>query len=275
MSQSSIVKPGASGKSTTVWLRCLQAKEDARLRLFCFPFAGGGGAAYRGWAAQLPGTVEVWTAQLPGRESRLAETPFTDMKSLVAAMAPALLPSLNLPFAFFGHSMGTLVSFELTRFLRRHYGLQPLHLLVSGHRAPHLPDPDPHIHALPDELFFQEVMRFNGTPPELFANEELARIFMPILRADLSVCENYVYAHEDPLHVPITVFGGSEDDGASLQELEAWCELTTEVCTVHQFPGDHFYLRAERDALLEKLNSILKRHVNTLRLKESGAIFDS
>lgn len=258
----------------SAWLRCVRPKEDALLRLLCFPYAGGGGASYRAWSKHLPETVEVWTVQLPGRESRLVEAPFTELPAMVAALTPALLSWLDVPFVFFGHSMGALVSFELTRYLRRHAGLQPLHLLVSGRRAPHLPDPRPPIHALPEKLFREEILRFNGTPPEVFADEELAHIFLPTLRADLSVCETYSYLPEDALNVPITAFGGMQDAGVELKHLEAWSEMTGASFAVHQFPGDHFYLRAAQDALLGKIHSLLKRQVNTLRLKESGMIFE-
>lgn len=253
----------------------MQEKDDAILRLFCFPFAGGGASAYRAWGARLPATVEVCAVQLPGRENRIADPPFKHLETLLAATATALLPYLDKPFVFFGHSMGALISFELTRLLRRRYGLQPLHLLVSGRRAPRLPDPRPSIHDLPDALFKEEIIRLDGTAPEIFAAEELARIFMPLLRADLSICENYVYADEAPLNLPITVFGGTHDTGARPDHLEAWRESTTQDCAVHLFPGGHFYLRAEQDALLEKINSILKRIVNTLRLKDSAVIFNS
>jgi medium-chain acyl-[acyl-carrier-protein] hydrolase len=212
--------------------------------------------------------------QLPGRESRLAETPFTEVGAMLAAMTPPLLPALDLPFVFFGHSMGALVSFELTRHLRRCFGLQPSRLMVSAHCAPHLPDTRPPIYALPDKLFKEEVLKFMGTPPELFADEELTRIILPLLRADLTVCETYRYEDEDPLSMPIAVFGGTQDDGVEPDQLEAWCELTTAPCSTHTFDGGHFYLRESQPALLEKMSSLLTRTANTLRLKGSGMIFE-
>jgi medium-chain acyl-[acyl-carrier-protein] hydrolase len=256
------------------WLRCLRPREEALLRLFCFPYAGGGSAAYRAWPALVPESVEVWAVQLPGREARLAEAPFTELRAMLAAMTPPLLPALDLPFVFFGHSMGALISFELTRHLRRHVGLRPEHLLVSARRAPQLPAARAPIHALPEQLFKEEILQFTGTPPEVFADEELARIFLPLLRADIALCETYEYEEEDALSVPITAFGGTRDEGVESRHLEAWCELTTAPCAVHLFEGGHFYLREAQSALLKKVSSLLTRTANALRLRGSGMIFE-
>ncbi|HZI20589.1 MAG TPA: alpha/beta fold hydrolase [Pyrinomonadaceae bacterium] len=256
------------------WLRCLRPREEALLRLFCFPYAGGGGAAYRAWPARLPEAVEVWTVQLPGREERLAEAPFTELRALLAALTPSLLPALDLPFVFFGHSMGALISFELTRHLRRHAGLRPSHLLVSARRAPHLPAARAPIHALPEKLFKEEILRLTGTPPVVFADEELARIFLPLLRADIALCETYEYEEEDALCVPVAAFGGTRDEGVEPRHLEAWCELTTAPCSVHLFEGGHFYLREAQAPLLEKVSSLLARTANAVRLRGSGMIFE-
>jgi surfactin synthase thioesterase subunit/phosphopantetheinyl transferase len=108
----------------------------ARLRLFCFPFAGKGASVFRGWQDQLPPWAEVWPVQYPGRETRFKERPFGRLETLVRALCAELVPALDRPFAFFGHSMGALVAFEAARLLRREYGLAPVHLFVSGQGAP-------------------------------------------------------------------------------------------------------------------------------------------
>jgi medium-chain acyl-[acyl-carrier-protein] hydrolase len=114
------------------WVTCSRPKPQATLRLFCFHYAGGGAAIFRTWSDSLPSSVEVCAIELPGRGMRLKEPPFTQLEPLVQHLASALFPYLDKPFAFFGHSMGGLVSFELTRLLRREYGVSPVHLFVSG-----------------------------------------------------------------------------------------------------------------------------------------------
>jgi medium-chain acyl-[acyl-carrier-protein] hydrolase len=146
-----------------------------------------------------------------------------------------------------------LVSFELARQLRREYNLSPVHLFVSARRAPQIPSPKPPIHALPDTEFIEELRRFNGTPDSVLQNTELMELLMPILRADFAMLETYVYAQEPPLECPITVFGGLEDEEASLEELKAWRSHTIASYNLQMFRGDHFFIQSEQPLLLQTL----------------------
>jgi medium-chain acyl-[acyl-carrier-protein] hydrolase len=134
------------------------------LRLFCFPYAGGGSSIFRTWAASLPSYVEVYAANLPGRGARIAEPPFTHISTMVESIADDLRPHLGKPFAFFGHSMGAIIGFELARLLRREDSPGPLHLFVSGHPAPQLPVDFRRTYDLPEQELIEELRRLNGTP---------------------------------------------------------------------------------------------------------------
>lgn len=182
------------------------------------------------------------------------EPPFTRLEPLIQALAHALLPSLTKPFAFFGHSMGGLVSFELVRILRKEYDLSPVHLFVSGHRAPQVPDPDPPIHALPEAAFLEELRRLNGTPEAVLQNAELMQLLLPTLRADFAVIETYIYAPDPPLDCPITAFGGLQDQEASCDDLEAWREQTNAAFSLQMLRGDHFFLHSAQPLLLQFLS---------------------
>lgn len=186
------------------------------------------------------------------------ESPFTHLEPVVKNLASALLPYLDKPFAFFGHSMGALISFELTRLLRRDDQLSPVHLFISGRRAPQLPDSDSPIHDLPESAFLEELRHLNGTPPEVLENAELMQLFLPMLRADFSVVETYAYTPEPPLNCPITVFGGLQDSKASCDELEAWREQTKASFVLQMFPGDHFFLHSAQPLLLQSLSQKLQ-----------------
>ncbi|BAZ11497.1 putative thioesterase [Calothrix sp. NIES-4071] len=131
------------------------------------------------------------------------------------AIAPAFLSYLDKPFAFFGHSMGGLVSFELARLLRNEYRIHPAHLFISGRRAPQIPDTKPPIHDLPELAFKEELRHLGGTPSSVLDNPELMQLLIPMLRADFAVLETYVYKHEQPLDCLITVFGGLQDTEVS------------------------------------------------------------
>jgi medium-chain acyl-[acyl-carrier-protein] hydrolase len=242
------------------WLTIPKPNPNAELRLFCFPYAGGGALTFRSWAfSEIIPKIEICPIELPGRGMRMKERPFTQMSSLVQAIAPSLLPYLDKPFALFGHSMGGLLSFELARLLRRDYGCSPAHLFVSGRRAPQVPAPDPSIHTLPNSEFLAELRRLNGTPEEVLQNEELMQLLLPTLRADFAVLETYVYTPQSPLNCPITVFGGLQDPEVCCETLEAWREQTRAVFSLQMFPGDHFFLHTAQSLLLQSLNQVLPR----------------
>lgn len=232
------------------WVSAPQPLAHARIRLFCFPYAGGSSLIYRKWPAELQQEVEVYLLQLPGRGSRLQEPAFTNLDALVHAIGESILPYLNKPFAFFGHSMGALISFELARYLRRAGAPTPSQLFLSGRTAPQVPDGDPPTYDLPEEEFFEELRRLNGTPPEVLEHPELMRLMTPLLRADFSVCQTYDYRVEPPLSCPITVFGGLKDQETPKENLEAWREHTTAEFKLRMLPGDHFFLNTNQSQLL-------------------------
>ncbi len=248
----------ASQPATGRWLVYRTANSSARLRLFCFPYAGGSAVVFRNWQRSLPASIEVCPVQLPGRGGRTMEPPFTSLNDMVAAVAEGLRPFLDKPFAFFGHSMGSILSFELARYLRKHYSLQPRHLFLSGRRAPQLPDADPPTYGLPDAEFLEELRRLNGTPQEVLDHPELMALMMPVLRADFAVCQTYEYVPGTPLDSGITVFGGLEDK-AERADLESWREHTTSQFATLMFPGDHFFLHKAEPQMLEVMKLQLSK----------------
>lgn len=209
---------------------------------------------FRSWSNSLPPTVEVCPVELPGRGARLKVPPFTRLSPLVQAIAHAILPHLDKPFAFFGHSMGALISFELTRLLRRDYSRSPVHLFVSASRAPQVPDPDPPIHALPEPEFLEELRHLNGTPKEVLENTELMQLLLPVLRADFAVIETYVYDPEPAQDFPITAFGGLQDNEVSCDALKAWREQTSASFSLQMLPGNHFFIQSAQPLLLRLLS---------------------
>jgi surfactin synthase thioesterase subunit len=243
--------------TSNAWLLLPEPNPQARLRLFCFPYAGGTAQVFRGWPAKLPRTVETLAVQPPGRGARMKEAPFTSMTALVEAAAEALLPQLDRPFAFFGHSLGARVGFELSRLLRRQGGPHPLALFISGANAPQLPPTEEPIHELPDDELIEALRDLKGTPAEVLDNAELMQFMLPLLRADFKVNESYAYGDEPPLDCPIMAFGGSEDDQVSRERLEAWREQTSALFTLRMLPGDHFFLHSSQELLLRELSQRL------------------
>ncbi len=252
--------------SNNSWIICPRPNPQARLRLFCFPYAGGGASSFRSWPDDLPANIEVSPVQLPGRENRIGESLFTQLSPLIQTLAQVLRPYIDIPFAFFGHSLGALISFELVRQLRWQKSPMPMHLFISGRYAPQIPNPNPPIYQLPDILFAEELRWYNGTPEVVLQNPELMELFLPILRADFTINETYVYAPESPLSCPISTFGGLQDKEVSRSDLAAWREQTNGTFSLCMFPGDHFFLQKERYALLQAISDSLHRIIKGQRL---------
>lgn len=241
------------------WLPYFKTKTQAGVRLFCLPYAGGGAHTFRQWITALPPFIEVCPIQLPGRGNRLKDPPFTKLPPLVKAISEAIRPYLDKPFAFFGHSMGAVVGFELSRQLRRAYSLQPVHLFISGSCAPQQLNEERPFYHLPEPDFLKAVRRFNGMPEEIFEESELLQLILPALRADFSVCQTYIYVPEAPLGCPITAFGGSQDHGVSQSCLKAWRSQTKSAFSVKIVPGDHFFINTAQQDLLRVISLKLQQ----------------
>lgn len=232
------------------WIVTRPGSGAARMRLFCFPYAGGGASIFRRWTT--PPDVEICAVQLPGREDRFTEPPSRAVTDLIPQLAEALQPFLDRPYAFFGHSMGAIIAFELASQLAREHRA-PAHLFVSGRRAPHLPARKPPLHTLPDAEFERELGALNGTPRAVLDDRELMALMAPILRADFTLCETYGLRAREPIDVPIDVFGGTADPETTPSELEGWREHTRVFGGVRLFPGDHFYLQDHAPALVDAM----------------------
>jgi len=249
----------APAKPKNPWIQCARPNPDAKFRLFCFPYAGGGSLIFYHWSNALPADIEVCALQPPGREQRVSEAPIDRFEPLLDALEAALVDYLDRPFAFFGHSLGAFMSFELARRLRARNVTGLRHLFVSACRAPQLPDRDSPVHHLPKDELIAELRRYNGTPQVLLENAELMEFLLPLLRADFALFETYRYLADEPLTCPITAFGGLNDRKATEAEIEQWRAMTVNRFEMQLFPGDHFYLNTQREELLRVITATLEQ----------------
>lgn len=237
------------------WLVRSEPCEHPTLRLYCFHHAGGTAAEFTRWSRYLPDTVDVCAVQLPGRGGRIAERPHTRMHPLVEELVGQL--HVDVPFVFFGHSFGALVAFELALALRTAGSALPRHLFLSARPAPGLVVDAGSLHDLPDDEFVDVVhRRHGGVPAELRENAELRAVVLPYFRADYEVTETYQSTEHEPLAVPVTVLGGTDDE-IGIEALEAWQEHVSGQFALRMFPGDHFYLRPHRTAVLDLVRAVV------------------
>jgi medium-chain acyl-[acyl-carrier-protein] hydrolase len=223
-----------------------------KIRLFCFPYSGGAASAYRDWQRSLPAEFDVRPVQLPGRENRLLEDPISDLDKLLESLATSLRPALIAPFAFFGHSMGAVISWELARLLRHCYGVTPVHMFVSG--CPALPYVDRRDHAdLPDAELTAHLRALGGTPEEVLRDSEMMELLLPSIRADFTLLSNYKYQPGELLDCPVTVLAGDRDLSCPIEYLYEWSKLTSADCHVRILSGGHFFLHEVQDDLLSEI----------------------
>lgn len=249
---------------TNVWMQVFERRESASLRLFCFPFAGGGAQSFRSWLAQLPSSVELCAAQLPGREMRLRETPFSDARALVRAMLPELMTQTDKPFVLYGHSMGALIAYETARLMQEEHAVSPVRLIVSGRVAPHFALARPPINKLPQDELIAGLKQLNGTPREILEDNDLISLIGPMLRADLAMHEEYVHEPGPRLACDILAFGGLCDTEAGRAGLNAWQEMTAGPLTLRMLPGDHFFIQTAQSLFLRMLSIELNRLIGGL-----------
>ena len=245
-------------KRTASWLSCPIPREAATVSLVCFPFAGAGIAAFAAWARMLDPRIELHIASLPGRDRRIREPHETRQSVVVGALSEAVSQLADRPLLLMGHSLGALIAFEVARSLRAAGGPQPKHLVISGRRGPRIPDHRPPISNLPDDAFVSAMSsRYGGIPKILLQEPELLARFLPSLKADMTLYEQYQYRPEPPLAVPISAWCGQSDPGVSPEALEAWQQETTADFSMRWFSGEHFYLQPRRAEVLRALADLI------------------
>ncbi|ABC33616.1 predicted thioesterase involved in non-ribosomal peptide biosynthesis [Hahella chejuensis KCTC 2396] len=227
------------------------------IRLFCFPYAGGSPNAFRSWVKRFPDDMDVVVVRLPGRENRISEAPFSEWPPLVESVLQAIVPYLNQPFAFFGHSFGGRVIFELTRRLQSYGGPLPEHVFISGCRCPHLSSHQPFIHQLPMEGLIERIRQMNGAPEAALQDQQLMALMEPMLRADFKLSECWSGDKSQTLRVPITALSGQDDPIDASARMQEWEDYTSGGFQLRTFPGDHFFIRSSEQEVTAFISQTL------------------
>jgi medium-chain acyl-[acyl-carrier-protein] hydrolase len=238
---------------TTPWQVVYNRNARAALRLFCFHYAGGSASAFRNWTAQLPSSIELVAVQLPGREGRFDEPFITHFDELIETLTHVLMPALNMPYAVFGHSLGTLVGFEWLRQLKKRGLRQPGIFFASGRRAPQFPNREPPISHLPEAEFVRELLKKYGDHlGSVLERDDFRQAFVPQLRADFLLSETYRYRRGVKLECPVVAYAGEQETDITELELTGWGEHTTGRFNALRFPGAHFFIHSQEVRLLQE-----------------------
>lgn len=231
---------------------------EAKQRLFCFHFAGGSAQIFRKWGVALEKHAEVQAVQLPGRANRFGEKPFTRVEEIVSGLLPALAMLLDKPFAFFGHSLGAIIAFELSRKLKAENLKLPSGLYLASRVAPEI-KPPAKIATLPDDDFLNALTaRYGNAPGSALMNDpELRAMYLPSLRADMQVFESYEYHGQEHFDFPIATLRGKADIAISAEAMDGWKKIAPDRYEYHEFSGGHFFWQDDDTELLSFLKSSL------------------
>ncbi|MER5177940.1 alpha/beta fold hydrolase [Streptomyces sp. NPDC002896] len=242
----------------------------ARVRLVCFPYAGGGASAYARWQRGLTdrgAAVDVLPIRLPGREGRAGEPRITELAALTAELDESLSEVLDRPHLLYGHSMGALIAYELIRRRQQRGARLPRAALLAAYRAPHLPPPrigttvagDVDGGGNTDAELAQALADLGGLPPLLLDHPEWLRALLPVVRDDLALCAGPV-SRPVPVPVPLHLFAGRDDELAGEAEVGAWRRYGARGCELRTVPGGHFFLRTHEEALLDEVARVVRRY---------------
>ncbi len=238
------------------------------MRLFCFPHAGGTADLFTRWIKIIDPAIDLVFVQYPGRASRFREPPIVSMQSMVSRLAEALAPMFDRPFAFFGHSMGALIAFELARSIdARGAGLE--RLFLSACPAPQRVKPLRHAQSMTDQEVTDLLTSMGGTPPAVLENAELLRLVIPFVRSDFELVDSYPYRPGPRLKIPFSLCFGSSDPETDPVDTGLWGELTEAECVKRIFEGDHFFINTEASGIAGWISAALLPQTATTLCKES------
>lgn len=251
-----------NNKTTGEWLVFYKNKPQAEAYLFCFPYAGGGPHLFKDWNDNLDKRIQTVAIHLPGRGTRLNEKPSTSISHIAQTMVEQLLPYLNKPFAFFGHSMGGLIMYEVTLQLQQRGLPLPTHLYPSGIVAPHLYS-IPNYHELNDHDFMALLKKIDfKSTKAILDNEDMRNVILPITRSDLALAARYPqeFGGQHRLNIPIVAFGGAEDSFAEMVGINSWTDYTSREFEILMYPGNHYFIETEMHNILSAINKNFFTH---------------
>lgn len=234
----------------------MKIKEVRRplVQIYCFPHAGGGASSFSFWSKSCPDCIEISALQLPGHENRILEALSSSWVEITSSITESIMTDAKVPYVFFGHSMGTILAYEVARRIRGTGKQEPIGLFLSGRNAPTVESNLKKISDLPDAQFYYELVnRYGAEHAKSLLYPEIREVYLPILRNDLKLVESYNHDVTTPLNMPFFIYYGKDDKLTTLDKLCEWRYLTAGKFSKREFEGDHFYYQNNREELLKNL----------------------
>lgn len=236
----------------------------SNLKLLCLPYAGGTANIYLPWKRYLNSSIQLIPLELKGRGKRIFEPFYINFQEAVEDVYSIIRSEVdNSRYALYGHSMGSVLVYEVLKKIRENHLPSPINVFFSGRYPPHI-EKNYNLHALSDQEFRKVVMGYGGTPREVFDEKELLDLFVPIIRADFKMLEQREHVPDDNRYdFDITVFGGTKDSIVHLEELAQWRKYTHKNCAIYTFNGGHFFINELTEEVVNIVNQILCSYSDT------------
>ncbi|MEK3791128.1 alpha/beta fold hydrolase [Paenibacillus sp. FSL R7-0204] len=216
---------------------------QATCRIFCLPYAGGMAEIYYPWLNVLPEEFELVAVQYPGHVPGTGDELYTCLNSLAEEIANEISAFSDKKYIIFGHSMGALIAYEVTKRLAGKKVRQPEHLFIAARTPPNLPVVAPMIHKMSDSEIIQIARAFNALPEEVLQNEDILQMIIPTLKADFEMIGTWKHDHNaPPLNVPLCAFTGMFDSLGVPEQMKEWSNYTSNSFRMITMPEKHYFI---------------------------------
>lgn len=252
------------------WIVQFDQKENAKINLICFHYAGGSASFFAKWNEFVGPNIQLIAVQLPGRRARLHEKPLRRISEIVSAFDQAVKPFLNKPFAVIGYSLGSVLAFEWIRLLQDRQGLAPIFFFPMACSAPQISLGYPKIHQMVDKEFLEMMGQlFGAIPNSVLSDPDMIAAMLPGMKADIEVLETYRFQENRKLNVPILAIGGDMDPATTSAGLAAWQEHTEVRFEMREYQGDHFFVNGHEKEIVSFITSFLSNPLSSSSARET------
>lgn len=227
------------------------------MKLFSFAYAGGDGHVfYSIQQALVQQGIEVLPYMYKGRNVRQEEGHY---QSIVEAATEAV-DFINKhvegqDYGLLGHSMGGLIAYECYQQLYEKGDPLPKMMIFSGSLPPNqLVRGEYAIES--DEELVAQLTAEDSISASALAIPEFKEYFLPIMKNDIRIFDQYEQTTDHQIIVPVTVLTGDNDSNVTKEKVLDWQKYTQDMPKFIELEGDHFFLFSDSVAYRELFQKI-------------------